>query len=100
VLETTDADDAVLTGWRGSAAFRPHAYFYPFLHAELQMMLSDAQRGADVVEALERVRPELVEYDRAVRALEPVVQDYVRRHYRPTGVGVFWRRRPDAEAGR
>ena len=92
VLETTPSDAKVLTGWRGSGVFRRHAYFYFFLHPEIRKMLTRKQRGEDVVRALVAEEPELVVYDRAVRALRPEVTEYIRRHYRPTGVGPLLRR--------
>jgi 4-amino-4-deoxy-L-arabinose transferase-like glycosyltransferase len=94
VMAETSPDDTVLTGWHGSGVFRPHAYYYFFLHDELQAMLSERQRGEDVVRALATRRPAMIEYDDAIRALPQVVQDYIARHYEPTGMGPLYRRKP------
>ncbi len=93
ILENTSPEDTILTGWRGSGVFRPHAYFYFFLHSELLAMLDEKQKGEDVVQVLETKRPKIIVYDGAVKSLLPVVQKYIQKHYEPTGVGVLYRRK-------
>jgi 4-amino-4-deoxy-L-arabinose transferase-like glycosyltransferase len=93
VLDHTSAADTVLPGWRLTTLFRPHAYFYFFLHEEMRAMLTEQQRGPDVVQALEATRPKIIENDPAVHALEPEVLAYIKRNYEPTGVGVLYRRK-------
>jgi hypothetical protein len=87
IMERSRPTDAVLDGFSGYGTFRPHAYFYYFLLPELQVMLTERQRGEDVVRALDSGRTRFVVYDDYVRALRPEVQEYINAHYRPTGEG-------------
>ena len=91
ILDNTSPKDTVLTGWSGSGVFRMHAYFYFFLHGELLAMLDDKQKGEDVIEVLKEKRPKIIVYDGAVKALRPVVQEYIKKHYEPAGVGILHR---------
>lgn len=87
ILRHSESSDAIFDGWTGVGALRPHAYYYFFLHEGLRAMLTEREKGEDVITALEARRPKFVIYDDAVHALAPAVQAYVRAHYRPTGVG-------------
>jgi 4-amino-4-deoxy-L-arabinose transferase-like glycosyltransferase len=86
VLANSSPSDAVFDGWSGYGVLRPHAYYYFFLHYELQANLSEEQRGRDVVAALERRRPKFVVHDDPVRNLPAVVQEYILGHYRSSPV--------------
>lgn len=90
VMESTAPDDAILTGWRGCAVFRPHAYRFFFLHKGVVQMLTPEQRNEDVVAALRATRPPLAIRDEATRSLGPDVQRYLDEHYAPTGIGDLW----------
>jgi 4-amino-4-deoxy-L-arabinose transferase-like glycosyltransferase len=96
VLDETDPDEPVLTSWRGSAPFRPHAYYYFFLHEEIQLMLGREKLSADLLELLKEEEPRLLEFDDAFRLLDDELIRYVVRHYRPTGHGVVLERRERA----
>jgi hypothetical protein len=93
ILANTTPQEAVFSGFHGVGAMRPHAYYYFFLHSEMRAMLTAQQLGPDVVEALRTVRPPIVVYDGDVKALPPMVQDFIRANYQPAGVGELWRRR-------
>ncbi len=92
VHEFTRVDEPIFTGWWHSPPFRPHAYFYFFLHQEMRSTLTKDERGRNIVAILEAKKPKLVVYDRAVQALEPSVQEYIKGHYKPVWVGQLWYR--------
>lgn len=95
ILATTEPDDHVMTGWRGSGVFRPHAYYYWFLHEEMHLYLNEKQRTDDILAAFETLRPPVVEYNWAFQMLPEPVTSYVEQHYEPAGVGVLYRRKPE-----
>jgi hypothetical protein len=82
VFETTSPTDLVMDGWEGMGVFRPHAFYYYFIHDELLQMLSRARVDA-FVDDLEagRVRPRLIAMDSHLIALGPRFVDFVRRNY-------------------
>jgi 4-amino-4-deoxy-L-arabinose transferase-like glycosyltransferase len=92
VLEHTKPDEAFFTGFLLTGAFRPHAYFYYMLHAGVRAMLTERQLNEDIIRALQTTRPTLLAYDSEVKELPTVVQDYIKQHYRPVGVGYLWER--------
>jgi 4-amino-4-deoxy-L-arabinose transferase-like glycosyltransferase len=87
ILDHSETNDTVLDGFGGYGVFRPHAYFYFFLHRGMLKMLNAKQRGQDVIDALERQQTKFINYDRFIRSLNPEVQTYIQAHYRPVGVG-------------
>lgn len=94
VLEHTSPDDKIFTGWSGMGVFRPHAYYYYFLHPEMRSWMSIQEQTDGPLRALETERPRLIEYDRHVRALPTPVQDYIRANYAPTQLDYIWMRKP------
>lgn len=92
VMENTAAEESVLTGWRGCAVFRPHAYYYFFLHDGVLQMLSEADRGPAVLTALRSNPPGAAVRDAATRSLSEDVQSYLDEHYEWSGVGDVWLR--------
>jgi hypothetical protein len=44
VIEQTSPTDTMMDGFSGFGVFRPHAYFYWFLHSEIVEMITDEQR--------------------------------------------------------
>jgi hypothetical protein len=95
VLDNTEPDEPVLTSWRGSAPFRPHAHFYFFLHEELQLMLGKEKLSAELLDLLKETKPRFIEFDDAFRLLDPKLIRYVLNHYESTGMGVMLKRRSD-----
>ncbi len=93
IMEQTEPSETVLTGWRGSAVFRPHAYYYFFLHGGMLAMLDDESRGPRVLQALEDQPPGAVIRDDGTRGLSAEVQTYLDEHYEATGVGDVWLRK-------
>lgn len=96
VLATTRSTDAVFDGYTGYGVFRPHAYYYWMIHQEVQAMLSEADKGERVVEALEARRPPIVIADAWIAMLPQTVQNYLAAHYEPTPFPVFRKRRAGA----
>jgi hypothetical protein len=92
ILDHSETNDTVLDGFSGYGVFRPHAYFYYFLHKGTLAMLNARQRGQDVIDALERQHTKFIIYDIGIRSLNPEVQTYIQGHYRPVGVGEIYER--------
>jgi uncharacterized membrane protein len=82
VFETTRPGDVVMDGWQGMGVFRPHAFYYFFLHQETLAMLPRARLAA-YLDALEKgeIRPALIALDRNLVALGPRFVDFVKQHY-------------------
>jgi hypothetical protein len=98
VLGTTAPDQPVFDGYSGFGVFRPHAYTYWFLHEEMQAMLSDEDRGASVIRALEETEPPIAIVDDYVTALPPEVLAHIRAHYADTQFPEIKRRLPETGA--
>ncbi len=62
VFEHTRPTDPVLDGWMGTGVFRPHPFYYFFMHGELLVMLSEQDRAA-YVDALKNNPPALITLD-------------------------------------
>jgi hypothetical protein len=94
VAEQTTPNDTVLDGWSGRGVFRPHAWFFFFLHNEVRAMLTEAEIR-DLVSGLRdgRISPKLVVFDAALQNLAPELAGVLAQHYQPAGVGQIWRRR-------
>ncbi len=82
VFETTRPTDLVMDGWEGVGVFRPHAFYYYFIHEELLPML-DPRRVDAFLDDLEsgRVRPKLIALDPNLTALGPRFLAFVARGY-------------------
>jgi hypothetical protein len=90
VFAHTGPADPVLDGWLGTQVFRPHPLHYGFMHRELMVMLTDAQRDS-YLGPLESgtVRPALIAVDDELRALGPRFMTFLQRHY-VSDDGVFY----------
>jgi len=91
VLEHTAPDDPVMDGWLGTGVFRPHAFYYFFMHPELRAMVSK-QEIDGYAKALEtgKIRPALITLDRDLAGLGPRFVAFVRRNL-VTRDGLFYR---------
>ena len=92
-MKSTSPDDAVLDGWSGYGFLRDHAYFYFFLHGEMQAMLSEKQKSDDLIESMEKKQAKLIIYDGAIKALPQKVQEYIAANYVASGHGNIWVRK-------
>jgi hypothetical protein len=82
VFERTQPTDMVMDGWQGMGVFRPHAFYYFFLHEEVRAVLPPAPLDA-LLGDLESgtVRPKLIAMDENLRALGPRFVSFVESHY-------------------
>lgn len=94
VLVNTDPKATVMDGWSGIGVFRPHAFFYWFLHRRLVATLE-----ADVIDNLLAglksgyIQPALIIFDNDLRVASPDLNEFVTHNYISVGVGNIWRRR-------
>ncbi|HEX6736928.1 MAG TPA: hypothetical protein VF310_01515, partial [Vicinamibacteria bacterium] len=95
VLANTTPEQTVLDGFTGAGVFRPHAYYYFFLHDEVRPLLG--------LEELRRLRgqlrdgeiaPALVILDRDLKELDGEVVQFLADNYEDVGDGLM--RRPRA----
>jgi len=94
IIENSAPTETVLDGWTLHAPFRPHAYFYYFLHEELRMMLTEDDR----LQFLNGVRsglisPKFIFLDGDLSAYCPAAVPYFNQHYSPTDIGPIWVRK-------
>jgi hypothetical protein len=82
VFESTKPTDVVMDGWVGTGVFRPHAFYYYFLHEEVVAMLPQKQVDA-FLDALERgeIRPKLIAMDENLHALGSRFRRFLNKNY-------------------
>jgi hypothetical protein len=90
----TSPRDTVFDGFTGAGAFRPHAYYWFFLHDEIRALLGDAERDG-LKRALRDgdIAPAVVLFDSDVQELSPEVKSFVEENYEPAGDPLVWRRK-------
>jgi hypothetical protein len=95
VFDHTAPSDVVMDGWEGMGVFRPHAFYYWFLHEEIVGMLPPA-RLATFLDDLEtgRIQPRLIVLDKNLRSLGPRFLRVVDQHYTTTDNLLYYRRSP------
>jgi hypothetical protein len=94
MVANTDPRDTVLDGFSGLGAFRPHAYFYYFLHDEIRTLLAGRALGRLLAELRDgTVAPDFVVADRDVLGLPAEVVAFLRDNYVPSGMAPLWVRR-------
>ena len=84
LLANTRPGDAVFDGYTGYGVFRPHAYYFWFLHEEVQAMLPESDKNSRLLAALEITRPAIAITDSWVATLPPQVQTYLANNYEGT----------------
>ena len=82
VFELTGPTDLVMDGWEGTGVFRPHAFYYYFLHDESVTMLPRERVNA-YLDDLEsgKVRPKLIAMDEHLVTLGSRFLRFVNRSY-------------------
>jgi len=95
VFQRTQPADLVMDGWEGLGVFRPHAFFYFFLHEETRAMLPASQWDG-YLDALEagRIRPALIVLDENLRALGPRFLAVVEARYATRDGLLYFAREP------
>ncbi|HUG55376.1 MAG TPA: hypothetical protein VMR21_17340 [Vicinamibacteria bacterium] len=94
VLAHTTPDDTVMDGFTGAGVFRPHAWFYFFLHEEIRALLGAPEIGRLRVALREgEIAPALLLFDDDLRQMHPEITSFLRENYEPTPDPVVWRRR-------
>ena len=95
VLTHTTPTDQVMDGWRGLGVFRPHAWYYYFLHPEVRGMLPPAEL-AGFQEQLESgaVQPKLIVMDNNLRSLSDRFLAFVQSRYEKADRDI-WIRKPE-----
>jgi hypothetical protein len=80
----------VMDGWEGTGVFRPHAFYYYFIHEELGPMLPRDRVNA-FVDDLEHGKtvPVLIAFDRNLSSLGSRFVRFVERNY-VSGDGFFY----------
>lgn len=88
VLDNSSPSDTVLDGYSGIGVFRPHAFRYFFLHAEMRQMLSAADVG-ELEAGLESgaIAPRFASGDAHLRAVSNRVRAFLDRNYQRVGEG-------------
>ena len=87
IMSITSPRDTVLDGWSGFGVFRPHAYYYYFLHKEVRAMLGKEDLEDNLIVSLKEKRPKVIIYDSSIKALPKAVQDYIAKNYVYSGQG-------------
>ena len=94
VIRNTDPKATVLDGWSGIGVFRPHAFFYWFLHRRLVATLEvDAMDSLLTGLKSAYIQPTLIIFDDDLQMVSPDLNEFVVHNYLSVGVGDIWRRR-------
>jgi len=83
IMETTSSSDTIQDGFQGLGVFRPHAYYYWFLHPEIQAMLDQKKLSDDLIAFMEKNKTKIVIYDDFLKALPEKFQQYIGSHFKP-----------------
>jgi 4-amino-4-deoxy-L-arabinose transferase-like glycosyltransferase len=95
VFESTNPTDLVMDGWQGTGVFRPHAFYYFFVHEELLPMLPHAQVQAFVAALTSgKIRPRLIALDKNLIGLGSGFVRFVEQNYTSNDGFFYVSRRP------
>ncbi|MFH1039029.1 MAG: glycosyltransferase family 39 protein [PVC group bacterium] len=87
LMGLTGSEEKVMDGWTGLGVFRPHAYYYYYLHEGVLSWLGEEEKGEDLLAALRENPPALVIAGPYLDRLSPAVRDYIGANYRPVSPG-------------
>jgi hypothetical protein len=94
VLTATRPDETVLDGFTGAGVFRPHAYYYFFLHDEVRALLGSTELWRLRGQLRDgEIAPALVILDRDLRELDAQVVAFLTENYEDVGDGLVMRPR-------
>jgi hypothetical protein len=95
VLVHVGPQETVLDGFSGLGVFRPHAYFYYFLHDEVRTLLAGGPMGRLLAELRDgTIAPDWVVADRDVLALPADIVAFLRDNYVAAEMAPLWARNP------
>jgi hypothetical protein len=88
VLQNTSPTDVCMDGWTGLCVFRPHAWFYWFLHREIRVMLSEESKN-ELGENLKSgsIAPKVIVYDEDLKDLSAQTAQFFEKRYESLGEG-------------
>jgi hypothetical protein len=90
VLAHTTPQDTVLDGFSGAGVFRPHAYFYFFLHDEIRALLGPSEMARLRGQLRDgEIAPALVVFDEDLRQLAPEITAFLQDNYEAVEDGVL-----------
>ncbi len=94
VYANSSPTDTFLDGFTGYGLFRPHASRFWFLHTEMQAMMTPDEKSEIVSGVITgRITPKMIGYDRSLKSLSPVMNQYIEANYRQLGTGPLYVRR-------
>lgn len=86
--------EVVMDGFSGLGVFRPHAWYYFFLHDEVRALLDPQQLHRLLVQLRDgTIAPACLVMDNDLRALPADIQQFFRDNYEPAGEGLLWPRK-------
>ena len=86
VLANTLPTDTLMDGWSGLGVFRPHAWFYPFVHGEIEPLLSAKDRQQLLLGlGSGRIAPKFVFPNVAMLSISRPVSAFLLSHYHLVG---------------
>ena len=96
ILVNTRPDETVMDGWTGLGVFRPHAWFFYFLHSDMRSMMTQEQFESLYQDLLTgRVAPRMILFDHDLNSLSPEITDFFKQHYTPVGLPHIWVRKTE-----
>jgi 4-amino-4-deoxy-L-arabinose transferase-like glycosyltransferase len=94
VLVNSRPDETVMDGWTGLGVFRPHAWFFYFLHPEMRKMITKDQLESLYQDLRTgRVVPRIILFDQDLSSLSPEITDFFKQHYTSVGLPHIWVRK-------
>ena len=87
VMERTSPQDKVFDVWTGIPVYRPHAWYFWFLHTEIQAMLPPEILEKGCLQALADPACRAFIWGDSFQQLPQSVRTFARAHYAPAGCG-------------
>jgi hypothetical protein len=98
VLVNSRPDETVMDGWTGLGVFRPHAWFFYFLHIQMREMMTRDQFESLYQDLRSgRVAPRLILFDHDMHSLSPEITVFFEQHYASVGLPNIWVRKTGGE---